>query len=207
MNRHRTLLTAAIASALTLGAGAVAQEPQTPPASATQPQTPDASSTTPTTSSHRHESTTTTRETHTSSRQATAGEGGANNSFVSSELALMDLDRDGVVSAQEHEAGARKMFEQMDANRDGEVTSREMSASSKSMPSSGDPATASTPAEAKIAAVDRDADGKLTAEEHAQASRDMFGRLDGDRDGALSRNEIQMGRDMVKATESPTSQQ
>ncbi|MDR0183974.1 hypothetical protein [Lysobacter arvi] len=38
----------------------------------------------------------------------------------------MDLDGDGVVTAAEHAAGARALFEHMDANRDGRVTREEM---------------------------------------------------------------------------------
>ena len=49
--------------------------------------------------------------------------------------------------------------------------------------------------------MDRDSDGKVTADEHAAASREMFGQLDGDRDGALSQNEIDMGRDMSRSAE------
>ena len=38
----------------------------------------------------------------------------------------MDLDGDGVVTAAEHAAGARALFEHMDADHDGRVTRREM---------------------------------------------------------------------------------
>jgi hypothetical protein len=38
----------------------------------------------------------------------------------------MDLDGDGVVTAAEHAAGARALFEHMDANHDGSVTREEM---------------------------------------------------------------------------------
>ena len=40
----------------------------------------------------------------------------------------MDLDGDGVVTAAEHAAGARALFDHMDANRDGRVTREEMAA-------------------------------------------------------------------------------
>jgi hypothetical protein len=45
----------------------------------------------------------------------------------------MDTNGDGVLSAAEHEAGARMMFAQMDANKDGRVTAAEMDASPESM--------------------------------------------------------------------------
>jgi len=38
----------------------------------------------------------------------------------------MDLDGDGVVTAAEHAAGARALFEHMDADQDGSVTRKEM---------------------------------------------------------------------------------
>lgn len=41
---------------------------------------------------------------------------------------MMDTNKDGVVSASEHAAGARRMFEWLDADRDGRVTAAEMNA-------------------------------------------------------------------------------
>lgn len=38
----------------------------------------------------------------------------------------MDANGDGVVTAQEHAEGARRVFEQMDANHDGKATREEM---------------------------------------------------------------------------------
>jgi len=40
----------------------------------------------------------------------------------------MDLDGDGVVTAAEHAAGARALFDHMDADHDGRVTRAEMAA-------------------------------------------------------------------------------
>ncbi|MGH8178911.1 MAG: EF-hand domain-containing protein [Steroidobacter sp.] len=121
-------------------------------------------------------------------------------SFADAEVKLMDADKDGAVSTREHSAGARKMFERMDANKDGEVTAAEMEASHGSMPSAGERGQKMS-AQAKIRAVDKDADGKLTAEEHAADSRDMFSKMDGDRDGKLSKNEIQIAHDMMMTTD------
>ena len=50
------------------------------------------------------------------------------------ELKMMDADQDGSVSASEHAAGAKKMFEKMDADGDGIVTAKEMGAAHKDMP-------------------------------------------------------------------------
>ncbi len=40
----------------------------------------------------------------------------------------MDTNHDGVVSADEHAAGAKQMFAKMDADHDGNVTATEMDA-------------------------------------------------------------------------------
>src|SRR5688572_23398044 len=51
-----------------------------------------------------------------------------------SELQMMDADSNGNVSATEHAAGAKKMFEKMDKDGDGIVTAQEMNAAHKDMP-------------------------------------------------------------------------
>lgn len=48
-------------------------------------------------------------------------------------IGKMDTNGDGMLSAEEHAAGAKKMFEKMDANRDGNVTAAEMEAGHKAM--------------------------------------------------------------------------
>ncbi|RPH55130.1 MAG: hypothetical protein EHM84_00085 [Lysobacterales bacterium] len=45
--------------------------------------------------------------------------------------------------------------------------------------------------------IDRNADGKLTSEELAARSGEAFGKMDGDRDGSLNRNEIQIAHDIM----------
>ena len=50
------------------------------------------------------------------------------------EVKMMDTDGDGSISAAEHAAGAKKMFEMMDADGDGIVTAKEMEAAHKDMP-------------------------------------------------------------------------
>ena len=40
----------------------------------------------------------------------------------------MDASKDGKVSAEEHAAASKKMFDMMDANRDGKVSAAEMTA-------------------------------------------------------------------------------
>ena len=41
-------------------------------------------------------------------------------------ISMMDANGDGAMSAQEHEAGAAKMFKQMDTDKDGSVSAAEM---------------------------------------------------------------------------------
>lgn len=53
-------------------------------------------------------------------------------------IAAIDADRDGVITAEEHAAGAKKMFEQMDADRDGKVTAAEMDAAHAAMTTHND---------------------------------------------------------------------
>jgi EF hand domain-containing protein len=46
---------------------------------------------------------------------------------------MMDANNDGKISAAEHEAGAKKMFETMDTSKDGKVTAEEMEAAQDHM--------------------------------------------------------------------------
>jgi hypothetical protein len=41
-------------------------------------------------------------------------------------MKMMDADGDGTLTADEHAAGAKKMFTKMDADRDGALTAQEM---------------------------------------------------------------------------------
>jgi hypothetical protein len=109
-----------------------------------------------------------------------------------SEFDGVDANRDGRVSAAEHAAAAKKMFRAMDANRDGKVTAAEMDAAYSKV--TGNKADQSGMSGAdKIRVVDRDGDGVLTASEHDAASKEMFRKMDADRDGYLSREEWTAG--------------
>ena len=109
-----------------------------------------------------------------------------------SEFDGVDTNRDGRVSAAEHAAAAKKMFRAMDANRDGKVTAAEMDAAYSKV--TGNKADQSGMSGAdKIRVVDRDGDGVLTASEHDAASKEMFRKMDADRDGYLSREEWTTG--------------
>jgi EF hand len=135
------------------------------------------------------------------------------------ELKMMDTDQDGSVSASEHAAGAKKMFQKMDADGDGIVTAKEMDAAHKDMPTahSEDSSTVSSrqpeprssdasgkpmkSASAKIKAIDADSDGTISAAEHEAGSKKMFEKMDKDHNGKLSAAEIQAGHDRMMTAE------
>lgn len=107
-------------------------------------------------------------------------------------LAGMDTDRNGTVSADEHAAAARRMFDRMDADADGLVTAVEMTTAHdaitgrKTQPDD-------LPSAQKIDVIDTDNDGRLSADEHASGARSMFAKMDGNSDGALTQIEFDAG--------------
>ena len=108
------------------------------------------------------------------------------------EFAAMDTNKDGRVSAEEHAAAAKKMFDMMDANKDGKVTAAEMTAAHQRV--TGKQAKKSDLSAAdKIKVIDTDGDGTLNAEEHTAGSRAMFETMDTDKDGFLTKDEIEAG--------------
>jgi Ca2+-binding EF-hand superfamily protein len=142
------------------------------------------------------------------------------------ELKMMDTDHDGSVSAEEHAAGAKQMFQKMDADGDGIVTAKEMDAAHKDMPSAhsgaSDTSSASNTssesstgtasrlgksdrpmksASSKIKMIDTDGDGTITAAEHEAGARKMFDKMDKDGNGKLSAAEIQAGHDKMMTAE------
>jgi Ca2+-binding EF-hand superfamily protein len=124
------------------------------------------------------------------------------------EMKMMDKDHDGKLSASEHAAGAKKMFETMDADHDGRVTADEMDAAHKHMPSGHADARADTKGDkamkssaAKIKTIDTDGDGAISAEEHAAGSKKMFQKMDKDGSGTLSAAEIQAGHQKMLTAE------
>ena len=100
-------------------------------------------------------------------------------------LKKMDTDGDGRVSRTEHSAAAQKMFNDCDTNQDGFVTATEMEA--KADHKSGGKEAA---AKDKFLMIDRNSDGRLTPNEHATGSVQMFDEMDTNRDGFLSEDEL-----------------
>jgi Ca2+-binding EF-hand superfamily protein len=116
------------------------------------------------------------------------------------EFAMMDINRDGRVSADEHAAGAKQMFDAMDANKDGKVTAAEMDAAHERV-TGAKITTAEMSADEKIKVIDKDGDGILSAAEHASGSQPMFEKMDMNKDGYLSRVELATGHaNMLKKT-------
>jgi Ca2+-binding EF-hand superfamily protein len=117
------------------------------------------------------------------------------------EVQMMDANQDGVVSPDEHAAGARKMFEKMDADHDGKVTAAEMDATHHAMHKGDDHSNGEMSSADKIKTIDTDGDGILSAQEHEAGSHRMFEKMDADHDGNLSASEIDAGhKTMMKKT-------
>ena len=109
---------------------------------------------------------------------------------------MMDANSDGKVSRAEHAAAAKQMFSTCDANHDGIVTAAEMDAATLAQ---GEKLAADdlTSAE-KIQVIDENGDGRLTTAEHTAGSEKMFGKMDKNADGFLSREECDEGMKMMK---------
>jgi Ca2+-binding EF-hand superfamily protein len=98
-------------------------------------------------------------------------------------LRLLDTDRDGRISADEHRRGARDMFRRMDRDGDGKVTVEEMDAVRRGLDD------AEGASRDRLREVDRDGDGVLGEEEHLAATRVVFDASDANGDGHLERSE------------------
>ncbi len=123
-------------------------------------------------------------------------------------MKMMDTNNDGKLSADEHSAGAQKMFEAMDANRDGQVTAAEMTAAKeKKMAAKQEKAgkgemkmeggKMEMSAAEKIKTIDTNNDGILTAAEHAAGSKTMFEKMDTNKDGFVTKDEMRAGHKMM----------
>jgi EF hand len=108
---------------------------------------------------------------------------------------MMDPNGDGKISPGEHAEATARMFTTMDANADGKVTAEEMTAGHERV-SGAKPGRSEMSAAEKIKVIDADGDGMLTAEEHRAGSRMMFERMDTDRDGFVSKGELDAGQAM-----------
>lgn len=108
------------------------------------------------------------------------------------QFTVMDINKDGMVAAEEHVAGARKTFKTMDSNKDGKVTAAEMNAADQTV-TGRKAAKSHMSAVDKIKMIDKDGDGIISADEHAVGSAEMFTKMDADKDGFLSKAESMAG--------------
>lgn len=109
----------------------------------------------------------------------------------------MDANGDGMVSASEHADAAKMKFERMDTNKDGFVTAAEMDQSSMAM--GKDHQMRQPPSADKIKMMDSDGDGKLSAAEYASATKKMFDSTDTDKNGSISRAEMEASHKAMAA--------
>lgn len=125
------------------------------------------------------------------------GDDRAAGSSGQAEVRMMDTNHDGRVSPDEHAAGAKSMFEKLDADHDGKVTAAEMDAAHKAMKKGDHDSSGEMSSAEKIRTIDTNGDGVLSAQEHEEGSRRMFGKMDADHDGNLSAGEIDAGHETM----------
>lgn len=115
-------------------------------------------------------------------------------------LDRLDADKDGKITAAEYTAGSKTAFDKLDANADGKVTAAEMDAAyTTSKPAVG---AAKAPSGERIKALDTDGDGSLSSVEHEAGSRTMFDKLDANKDGSLTAEEIKAAHEAKEGTKS-----
>ena len=84
---------------------------------------------------------------------------------------MMDTNKDGMISAAEHDAGSRSKWTKMDPDGDGRVSASSL--------------------DSKHQALDADKDGTITSAEFESGSRSKFSKWDTNGDGKLSSDEMQ----------------
>ena len=109
-------------------------------------------------------------------------------------MEAMDTNGDGQVSRDEHTNAAKKMFDTMDADKDGKVTATEMEAAHAQIAGTDDKKMKGHMSAAdKIKKVDPNGDGMLSIAEHGTGADTMFDRMDTDKNGSLSKAELESG--------------
>jgi Ca2+-binding EF-hand superfamily protein len=104
---------------------------------------------------------------------------------VAERLRAMDKDGDGKVSKAEF-TGRPQMFERLDRNRDGFLSRDELPGGNLGAATKGQPAR-------RLRAMDKDGDGKISKEEFTGRPQ-MFERLDKNKDGFITRDELPAGQ-------------
>lgn len=110
-------------------------------------------------------------------------------------IAQLDQDKDGAISRAEaaNHPLLSKGFDTADANKDGKLSKEELQATHQAMR-----ARHQERHEAHFKAADKDGDGALNLQEAEAAAREktarMFERLDANKDGKLTQDEMRTGR-------------
>ncbi len=99
-------------------------------------------------------------------------------------LGILDLDRDGSVSAEEYMTYRGKEFVRLDANKDGAISKDEFLAQR------GRPSGRGAGREAQLKAYDKNSDGTITREEWDSWSKSRFASRDKDGSGKLTTDEM-----------------
>ena len=86
----------------------------------------------------------------------------------------MDTNKDGMISASEHDAGVRSEWSKLDPVGEGRINTSDVDSTHQ--------------------ALDADKDGTITSAEYESGSRSMFSEWDTNGDGNLSSIELQAGK-------------
>jgi len=131
-------------------------------------------------------------------------------------MMMADSNKDGAITAAEHAAAAKAMFDRMDADQDGRIAGVELDAGHQGMHDMagghampGDHADGGkgthghgdmAPMHAHmLATMDADNDGTITAAEHTTGARAMFERMDTNNDGFVSQAEFNAGMKAMRS--------
>jgi Ca2+-binding EF-hand superfamily protein len=110
----------------------------------------------------------------------------------------MDTDGDGAISAAEGEAAAEEMFDRRDANGDGVLTESEFTAEAGGKQLVADQRQKLDARRAKrFAAMDKDGDGKVSAQEFFAAAQQRFTAADANGDGRVTKEELRSLKDAL----------
>ena len=121
---------------------------------------------------------------------AHAGEAGSGR-LVERLFQKMDTDGDGALSAAEAEAAAEKMFDRRDTNGDGVLTESEFTAQTGGRQLVADRQQKLDALRTKrFAAMDKDGDGQVSAQEFLAAAQQRFTAADANGDGRITKEEL-----------------
>lgn len=112
------------------------------------------------------------------------------------EFKILDRDDSGKLSKEELGANFGKLLETGDTDKDGALNLEEwIAAKNTAKPDAGrERPQGERPQRNPIADMDKDGDGKISKDEAGERLKDMFDKLDADKDGFLTEEEIAAGR-------------